>query len=247
MKSVGQVRYLSNNHGSAGTLHALRTSCTARPASPGRPGGPCPPRGRPCRAGARATHPTAPARCRTAASAARVVACPPLNSSSAATAAPSAAPSLGTIAWHHRLAATGGVPRHLFCTARRCRRVSACLLCASYRVGTQRGRGAHVYGCRTRNDSTHASLRPSSYSTAHCSQQILHASHCRSRVPHTSSRTRTSSGYVAAADVALLWPNGEDPDGHAGAALLWLRRCGYTAMASCSTAVTMPRQCPFAL
>ena len=27
---------------------------------------------------------------------------------------------------------------------------------------------------------------------------------------------------------------------------LWLHCCGYTAMAACSTADTMPRQCPFA-
>ena len=33
----------------------------------------------------------------------------------------------------------------------------------------------------------------------------------------------------------------------ARAALLWLHCCGYVAMAACSTADTMPRQCPFAL
>ena len=57
--------------------------------------------------------------------------------------------------------------------------------------------------------------------------------------------THFHCGCVVVAETALLWLYGYG--GFARAAVLWLRCCGYTAMATCSTADTMPRQCPFAL
>ena len=50
---------------------------------------------------------------------------------------------------------------------------------------------------------------------------------------------------VAVAEATLMWLNGYG--GLARATLLWPHCCGYTAMATWSTADTMPRQYPLAL